>query len=51
MNLINDNIETIEINKDGNCYYNCISYFFTGDQKYHQFLRILLYKYCKNNIS
>ena len=36
---ISDIIE-IETNHDGNCYYNCLSYYFTGTQDYNFFLGI-----------
>ena len=36
---ISDIIE-IETNYDGNCYYNCLSYYFTGTQDYNFFLGI-----------
>ena len=38
----------IETNHDGNCYYNCLSYYFTGTQDYNFFFRYLLYKYCSD---
>ena len=34
-------IEEIYIEKDGNCFYKCLSYFFTNTQKYNT-LKVLL---------
>ena len=50
------NIEPTEfieknINKDGNCFFNNISYFFTNTEDYHLFFRYILYKYCKYYLS
>ena len=43
-----NNIYEKKINKDGNCFYNCLSYFFTGEQNYNLFFRYFLYKYVKD---
>ena len=42
-------IEEIEINPDGNCFYNNLSYFYTGKEVYHRFFRMLIYIYIKEN--
>ena len=34
---------------DGNCLFRCISYFLTGTEAYHVFMRNLLYNYIINH--
>ena len=36
---------------DGNCLFRCISYFLTGTEAYHGFIRNLLYNYIVNNLG
>ena len=33
------------IGEDGNCFFRCISYYFTGEEKFHMSFRKLLYEY------
>ena len=48
-NLSDNEVEEIKILEDGNCYYNNLSYYYTGKQDYNQFFRLLIYKYIKKN--
>ena len=36
---------------DGNCHFRCISYFLTGTEAYHGFMRNLLYNYIINHLE
>ena len=36
---------------DGNCLFRCISYFLTGTESYHLFMRNLLFNYIENNLA
>ena len=39
------------IKEDGNCFFNCLSYFFIKTQKYDLFFRYLLYSYIKDYLT
>ena len=47
---INEVIE-VDIIRDGNCYYNNLSLYFTNSQNYNTLFRYILYKYCKDYSS
>jgi len=44
--LENYNVEKVKIDKDGNCYFRCLSYFFTSSQNYYLFFRAILFLHC-----
>ena len=48
LDLPKNDILEIDINMDGNHYFNNISLFFTKSQKYNLLFRYVLYKYCKD---
>ena len=44
--IINENeIEVTETTRNGNCFYNALSKFFFGDEKYYDLIRQTLYQY------
>ena len=43
------NIETINVQGDGNCFFRCISMIYFGKEDYHIFLRTYLYDYFLKN--
>ena len=38
----------MKASEDGNCFFNCLSLFFTNNEKYNYLFRHLLYAYCKD---
>ena len=49
INIDQNNVAEISVSKDGNCFYNNLSLFFTNTEKYNNFFRYTLFKYCKDN--
>ena len=44
-----DEIKIIEIRGDGNCFYRCLSYFFSGNTEYYEEIKQLIIKRIENN--
>ena len=38
----------IDINKDGNCFYRCLAYYFEKNQNKHKYYRKQIHRYIKN---
>lgn len=51
LNLKVDSVKEITIQKDGNCFHNNLSYFYTNTQEYNLLFRFILFKYCSDYIE
>ena len=48
-NIRFEDSEEIQIKKDGNCFYNNLSFFYSGKEIYNKFFRAIIYKYVNEN--
>ena len=51
LNLKVDSVKEINIQKDGNCFYNNLSFFYTNTQEYNLLFRFILFQYCSDYIE
>lgn len=51
LNLKVNSVKEINIQKDGNCFYNNLSFFYTNTQEYNFLFRFILFKYCSDYIE
>ena len=50
-NIPNNRFKQIDIDKDGNCFYKCVSYFLYGNKKQHGEIRSTISNVCKGNLE
>ena len=50
-NIPNKCYKQINIDKDGNCFYKCVSYFLYGTIDYHREIRDIISNVCKANLE